>query len=159
MGTIQGTLETFKEPISQVTRGWADGQAAKRAAATVGVGGQAPQYNPGQPARRPIPSQARPQGNIAQAVCPDPTCGTTFEVDTSQPTAVCPGCRKTWSFGSSENPPLRGNYGAPMGEAEAKRQMLLGMDRAHLDEYASENGMDPSQYPTQDSLVDALLGR
>jgi hypothetical protein len=40
----------------------------------------------------------------------------------------------------------------------AKKDTLLRMDRASLEEVARGEGIDPEQYPTHEMLVDAMMG-
>jgi hypothetical protein len=155
MGTIQGTVESFKGPISDLARGWADKQAQAKAASVPAAA--PPQYAPRQGRAPQRVAGSEHQHPMAQATCPDPACGTRFQVDTTQPTAECPGCHMVYNFGPP--PPGTPSGGPPMGDMDAKRRELLSIDRAALDEYASENGIDPTMYPTKESLVDAVMGR
>jgi hypothetical protein len=151
MGTLQGTVETLKGPIGDLAKGFMIGQQAK--AQSVGMGGgQAPQgqYPSAPPGQRPPP---RGTAKRTMATCPNPNCKADFEVDMNRPQAECPGCHSVYNIGGQQQ-----DQGAPMGDANAKRRTLMGMDRSALEDVARGDGIDPDQYPSQDSLVDAMLG-
>jgi hypothetical protein len=160
MGAIQGTVETLSPAIDKMASGFLISQQRNAQPAARGP------PPPGPPQARSMPTgMAPPPRNPTKSLarCTAEGCGREFEVDPSMPTAQCPGCYTVYDIGTGPKGPQEGHpssshSSAPVGDMGAKKDTLLRMDRASLEEVARGEGIDPEQYPTHEMLVDAMMG-
>lgn len=91
------------------------------------------------------------------ARCTQLGCGREFDIDPKSQNAQCPGCFTMYNIGGSAEPASQQNA-PPGGDMSIRRENMLRMERHSLEELARGDNIDPDQYPTNESLVDVMMG-